>query len=148
MPNRRHFDLLWAIIMLAVVLRGAVMAWQTGAFDDPDNYLPLARSVASGDGFAQGGRVTAYRPPLYPLMLASLVSNTGEVSFPGIVLLHLAIGAGTAWLTAKAAQGWGHSRMRALVAAFIVACDPVLFWQSRSVMTETPTAFLLVLGFA
>jgi 4-amino-4-deoxy-L-arabinose transferase-like glycosyltransferase len=62
--------------------------------------------------------------------------------------LHLTLGAGTVWLTATAARGSGLSRNRALFAAVIVACDPVLVWQSRSVMTETPTAFLLALGFA
>jgi Dolichyl-phosphate-mannose-protein mannosyltransferase len=148
MPHRRRLDPLWAIILLAVVLRGAVMARRSGAFDDPDNYLPLARRVASGDGFVQRGRATAYRPPLYPLMLASLISKSGEVSFPAIALLHLGLGAGTVWFTAKAAQGSGLSYLRANLAACIVACDPVLLWQSRSVMTETPTAFLLALGFA
>ena len=147
-PFRGRLDPLWAVILLAVLLRGAVMAWRPGAFDDLDNYLPLAQSLASGDGFVLKGRATAYRPPLYPLMLAPLVANNGAASFTGIALLHLALGAGTVWLTATAARGSGLSRNRALFAAFIVACDPVLVWQSRSVMTETPTAFLLALGFA
>ncbi len=82
---------------------------KSGAFDDPDNYVPLARSVAEGNGFMQRGRPTAYRPPLYPLMLASLVSKTGELSFPAIALLHIVFGAGTVWLTAKAARGSGLS---------------------------------------
>ena len=124
------------------------MARKSGVFDDPDNYLPLARSVASGDGFVLKGRATAYRPPLYPLMLAPLVSKWGKVSFVGIASLHLLLGAGTVWLTARAAQGSGLAKGRALFAAFVVACDPVLVWQSRSVMTETPAAFLLALGFA
>jgi 4-amino-4-deoxy-L-arabinose transferase-like glycosyltransferase len=136
------------MIVLAVALRGAVMSWKPGAFDDPDNYLPLAQSLARGDGFMQKGRVTAYRPPLYPLMLAPFVSNRGGVYFAGIAVMHLALGAATVWLTATAARGSGLSSSRALLAAFIVACDPVLVWQSRSVMTETPTAFLLALGFA
>jgi 4-amino-4-deoxy-L-arabinose transferase-like glycosyltransferase len=148
MPNRGRLNPLWAIILVAVALRGAVMAWKPGGFDDPDNYLPLAQSLARGDGFVLKGRATAYRPPLYPLMLAPLVSNKGEAFFSGIALLHLALGAGTVWLTAMAARGSGLSSNRTLFAAFIVACDPVLVWQSRSVMTETPTAFLLALGFA
>jgi 4-amino-4-deoxy-L-arabinose transferase-like glycosyltransferase len=148
MPYRTRLIPLWAIILLAVALRGAVMAWTPGAWSDLDNYLPLAQALAKGDGFVQKGRVTAYRPPLYPLMLAPLVSNTGATFFTRIALLHLALGAGTVWLTATAARGSGLSAGRAHLAAFIVACDPVLVWQSRTVMTETPTAFLLALGFA
>jgi 4-amino-4-deoxy-L-arabinose transferase-like glycosyltransferase len=148
MPHRWHRNPLWAIVLLAVVLRGAVMSQKSGAFDDPDNYLPLALSVASGNGFVLHGNATAYRPPLYPLMLASLAWNKREVSFPAIVLLHIGLGAATVWLTAKAAHQSLQSNLRANVAAFLVACDPVLLWQSRSVMTETPAAFLLALGFA
>ena len=37
---------------------------------------------------------------------------------------------------------------RAFLAALIVAVDPVLVWQSRFVMTETLTAFLLIAAFA
>ncbi len=141
-------DFLWAIVVMAVVVRGACMVRTSGSFDDPDNYLPLARSLAAGQGFVQHGKPTAYRPPLYPLMLAPLVASTEKASFPAIACLHLLLGAGTVWLTARAARGSGLSENRALLAAFVVACDPVLVWQCRSVMTETPTAFLLVLGFA
>ena len=58
-----------------------------GPFDDPDNYLPLARSLAAGDGFMLKGRPTAYRPPLYPLMLAPLISHGGDRAVLGIALL-------------------------------------------------------------
>ena len=74
--------LLWTIVLLAVVLRAAVMCVAAGAFDDPDNYLPMARSLASGEGFAFKGRPTAYRPPLYPLMLAP-AGRAGHVGYPG-----------------------------------------------------------------
>ena len=116
-------------------------AARRGAFDDPDNYLPLARAVAAGDGFSLHGRPTAYRPPLYPLLLAPSTLVLGEHALWGIALLHLAMGAGTIWLTAVAAKISGLSFARSIFAAFVTACDPVLVWQSRSVMTETPDRF-------
>ena len=148
MQHRGRLDFLWAIVILALLVRCACMVRTSGGFDDPDNYLPLARSLAAGQGFVQHGKPTAYRPPLYPLMLAPLVAIAEKGSFFAIACLHLALGAATVWLTARAARGSGLSENRALFAALIVACDPVLVWQCRSVMTETPTAFLLVLGFA
>ena len=120
----------------------------SGAFDDPDNYLPMARSLASGEGFAFKGRPTAYRPPLYPLVLAPMVAAGDHFARWGIVLLHLGLGAGTVGLTAAAAERLGLSKTRAMLAAFVVACDPVLIWQSRSVMTETPAAFLIAATLA
>ncbi len=137
---RRHP--LSAIVVLSIVLRVAVLARGGRVFDDPDNYLPMARSLASGEGFALGGRLTAYRPPLYPLLLVPAVELV-PWAYWGIGALHLGLGAGTVAMTAAAATRFGLSRRRAMVAAMVVACDPVLLWQSRSVMTETPAAFLV-----
>ena len=148
MPARSSLISLCAIILLAVTLRAAAMARGGGAFEDPDNYLSLARTLAAGEGFQIKGRPTAYRPPLYPLMLAPLVSLERERSMLLIALLHLGLGAGTVWLTALAAKGSGLSSGRAAMAALLVACDPVLVWQSRAVMTETPAAFLIALALA
>jgi 4-amino-4-deoxy-L-arabinose transferase-like glycosyltransferase len=130
-------------IVAAALLRAGVMAVGTGRFEDPDNYLPLARSIAAGEGLSLNGRPTAYRPPLYPLLLAPLVSFLDENAGRAIAALHVALGAATAGLTALVAARWGLGRRRSLVAALVVAADPVLVWQCRSVMTETLTAFLL-----
>ncbi len=131
-----------AIVILSIVLRSAVLAGGGPVFDDLDNYLPMARSLVSGEGFALGGRLTAYRPPLYPLLLIPAV-GLGRWTSWGIAALHLGLGAGMVAMTAAAATRLGLSRRRAMAAALIVACDPVLIWQSRSVMTETPAAFLV-----
>jgi hypothetical protein len=147
LPPRRRPLALGGIIILGVVLRAAVMARGPAAFDDPDNYLPMARSLATGGGFAFKGRPTAYRPPLYPLLLVPAIA-TGGWERPGIILLHLGLGAGAIWLTSAATRGFGLSPPRGLAAAFVVACDPVLVWQCRSVMTETPAAFLMAATLA
>lgn len=133
--------------MLAVTLRAAVMLRSSGRFDDPDNYLPLARSLAAGNGFTFRGRPTAYRPPLYPVMLVPAAWLGGWQAW-GIALLHLGLGAATVGMTACAASGFGLSRRRVLAAALVVACDPVLVWQAGSVMTETPAAFLVAASLA
>jgi 4-amino-4-deoxy-L-arabinose transferase-like glycosyltransferase len=107
----------------------------------------MARSLASGRGFTFNGRPTAYRPPLYPVLLVPAVS-LGDWQRWWIAALHLGLGAGTVWMTAAAARGFGLSERRAMFAAFIAAFDPVLAWQARSVMTETPAAFLVAATLA
>jgi 4-amino-4-deoxy-L-arabinose transferase-like glycosyltransferase len=148
MLHRSDSFMLWAVVVLGIVLRAAAMVRGAGAFDDPDNYLPLARTVAAGEGFSLNGHPTAYRPPLYPLLLAPSIWVSGERVAWGIALFHLVLGAGTVGLTAAAARLSGLSPARSILAAFVTACDPVLVWQSRSVMTETPTAFLLAAALA
>jgi len=130
-------------MLVAVVIRLAIMAPAGGRFDDPDNYLPLARSIAEGQGLARDGKPTAYRPPLYPIVLAPAIGLSGEHWRISVALLHLALGAGTAGLVSLAAGRLGMSKTRALAAGLIVAIDPVLAWQSRHVMTETLAAFLI-----
>jgi len=116
--------------------------------DDPDAYLVLARSLAGGRGFTLAGRPTAYRPPLYPLMLAPIVGGSGGISTRAVLGLNLALGLATVVLTALAARRWGLNDRGILLAAAIVALDPVLLRQGRSVMTETPSAFLLAATLA
>ena len=73
----------------------------------------------------------------------------GDQATRGIGLLHLALGAATAGLDrlrGSRVEAWVLDR--ALSAALIVAVDPVLVWQSRFVMTETLTAFLLAAALA
>src|SRR5579883_1070643 len=84
-----------AIMALAIVMRLAVMLPSWGRIDDPDSYLPLARSLVEGHGFSHKGRPTAYRPPLYPIVLAPLVGTLGDRIFVGVAALHLVLGAGT-----------------------------------------------------
>lgn len=140
------------MVLAGLLLRAVFLARALGGagagLDDPDNYLPLARSLAAGNGFSLNGRPTAYRPPLYPMVLAPVVLWFGDRAAWGIGALHLALGAATVVLTARAGRGWGLSHRRTLIAALIVACDPVLVAQSRSVMTETLSTLLTAAALA
>lgn len=137
-----------ALVVVALLVRLAVIVPAIGRLDDPDRYLVVAESLVSGEGFGVQGRPTAYRPPLYPLVLAGLLAISGTRLAWSVAALHLALGAGTVVLTATAARRWGLSRGRVLVAAAIVACDPVLVAQGRAVMTETMAAFLVAATLA
>jgi hypothetical protein len=147
-PSSRWW--LVAIVALGLGVRLAATAPLLGRLADPDNYLRLARGLAEGRGFAWEGRPTAYRPPLYPLVLALLVAvlPDGTPLGWGITLLHATVGGATILLTAQAARSWGLGPGRVLLAAAIVALDPVLVAQSRMVMTETLAALLLAASLA
>ncbi len=134
-----------AVVVLSVLVRGALLFRRPSRPDDPDNYLPLARSLGEGKGLVFNGRPTAYRPPLYPIVLAPLVQGSETEIVRRIGALHILLGAATVMLTAATARRWGLSHVRALIAATVVACDPVLAAQASSVMTETLGAFLVAL---
>jgi 4-amino-4-deoxy-L-arabinose transferase-like glycosyltransferase len=133
------------LVSLTVLVRGAAMLAAPDALrDDVDRYRAVAENLYHRGVFATLEAPTAYRPPLYPLLLVPAVA-LGAWSSVGIAALHLALGVGTVLLTWRLGQqarlgGW------ALVAAVLVACDPILVRQSTLVMTETPAAFFAVAG--
>jgi 4-amino-4-deoxy-L-arabinose transferase-like glycosyltransferase len=138
----------WGIIGVGLVVRGVMIASAWGdVLPDPDNYVSLARSVAAGEGLRLVGRPTAYRPPLYPLLLAPLAGLApGELGFSRLILLvNLALGGATVATALAAARRWGLGPRGVAAAGLIVACDPVLVAQARLPMTETLAAFLVSL---
>lgn len=142
---------LWGIVVLAIALRtAAVCAFPGELNSDRDAYLGIARAVAAGDGFSTPGsaRPTAYRPPLYPLLLAP-ISGTDQVWLRAA--LQVALGTGTVLLTWGAARRLtaaesSPSRHSSIwtprIAAGIVALDPMLLLYTPQMMTETLATFL------
>lgn len=134
------------LLLFAVVLRGGVL-WQLGdrLAEDRDNYRRLAVHVAAGDGFVDPQTLapTAYRPPLYPLVVASVLGCGGSDMALGIV--QLALGIATVALTVLCANRLGLHRGSSMAAGLFVAVDPLLLQQTALVMTETLAAFLAVL---
>ena len=142
----RHFGsprFLWlALIGLAVLLRlGVMLARPERLTEDRDLYLGIANEIRAGHGYATPGsdppRPTAFRPPLYPILLAL----TGG-SRAGIGTLHLLLAAVMVVATGLAAERlagqWGNvHRATRFIAGGIVAIDPMLLLYSGQPMTET-----------
>jgi len=128
------------LLVAALVVRLAILSRLSGNLaQDPDHYRALAEGLLTSGVF--GLRLpTAYRPPLYPLMLVPCValSEHAEVAIGG---LHLLLGVATVAITVRLGMLWGLGR-GSLVAGALVACDPILLNQSALVMTETAAPFL------
>lgn len=136
---------LGAVILVALLVRGTVcvMFWEN-LDADPDAYRQLAtRLVETGTYGLQPDRPTAFRPPLYPLLLAPLIAVSPDARL-AIALFHVLLGTATA---AAAVQLGRLARLgRASIGAgLLVACDPLLMHQATLVMTETLAALLSVL---
>jgi hypothetical protein len=169
------------LLLLTLVVRGSVLWVMWGNLQqDPDAYREIAENLLrhgefalgkhSGTGAGEMVTATAYRPPLYPVVLSNLPAGGGQrVSLVKVAALHLALGIATVWLTwltarrvGQATEGcagppspnmpnrWAGGRLAALshptVAGLIVACDPILLNQQTLVMTETLAAFLAILA--
>ena len=141
---------LLGVALIALLVRGLFLATSLAVLSgDPDGYRAMAIRLRATGEFtrvdSQGvPYATAYRPPLYPALLA-LVGNATNVPNVSIAVLHTLLGAATVVLTFLLAQRLAMGRASWL-AAGLVLCDPILLEQSRLVMTETLATFLGVLA--
>jgi 4-amino-4-deoxy-L-arabinose transferase-like glycosyltransferase len=141
--------LIAGLLLGAFLLRTATVVVQ---FDklavDRDGYLGIAHRLADGHGYSlpptktDDYLPTAYRPPLYPLVLTGIYClSAGEV---GIAALQILLGMLTVLLTYLAGRRLGLERA-AYFAAGLVACDPLLLQYTALPMTETLCTFLVAL---
>ena len=156
--SERLVQLFFVIIpVLGFIARlGLGMARLDQPISDPDQYLPFARSLWLGEGFVYNGLHTAYRPPLYPILLAPIVGLIGtETIFQAVLLVvQSVLGAITVWLamsisrTLLAATQANSASQKVFVsmAGILVAFDPVLVMQASLPMTETLAALLVTFG--
>ncbi|MEN6458699.1 MAG: glycosyltransferase family 39 protein [Thermoguttaceae bacterium] len=150
---------LLAVLALSFVVRGGALLATRDAFRlDTDGYRQLASNLVRHGTFSndvpsprplrdgQGERVpTAYRPPLYPLLLAGCMA-TGLPEHLMVGLLHLGLGLGTVALAWRLGRSWTGDRRVAALAALLVTCDPILLRWSTQLMTETLATFLTTAG--
>ncbi len=142
--TRRLDRKLLTVLLLGLLVRGAVL-WQyrdTLTRDD-DNYGEIATNLRQQSIFGLGqdaATPTAFRPPLYPLLLAGTMM-TERISPLQVGLLHLLLGLCTIMLVYQLARQYCFPRA-APVAALLVAIDPILLYQSTRIMTETLATLL------
>lgn len=130
------------LILVAMLLRLAVIGLAPQHLgDDRDAYLGIARELQQGHGFATPAvhNPTAYRPPLYPLLLAAVTSIGPH--WP-VAALHILLAAATVWLTYSFTYRGTDSPWAATAAAAFVSVDPLLVWYASFPMTETLCATL------
>lgn len=147
----------WVLLLLlclALVVRGKVMQSGVASLrEDPDSYRSVAWQVyryhTIGLRFNERGvdrAPTATRPPLYPLLLSVADFAHEEFEPYGFGFLHVVLGIATVyavWCWANTLEvGWPV----ALLAAGLVAIDPLLLHQSTQLMTETLATLLAVLA--
>lgn len=134
-----------ACLLIALVLRGLVIRLHADELThDRDVYLGMAQGIAEGRGLCSPGSTTptAFRPPLYPLMLGSLlVAVSAGVA---VAFVNGLFGMTTVWATHRIGRRLGLGRA-SLIAALLVAVDPLLLQYTAQPMTETACAGLVAL---
>ncbi len=135
-----------AVLFFAFVVRGGMLLLTPDALArDTDDYRRLAENLVEHGTFGHGDTPTAFRPPLYPLLLTGYVA-LGDDSRVAIGLLHVLLGVATVAMVFLLGRWWGLGTIGATIATLLTACDPILLAQSTQIMTETPATFLVTAG--
>ncbi|HUS81697.1 MAG TPA: glycosyltransferase family 39 protein [Dehalococcoidia bacterium] len=147
--SRQHLLLLGAILLLALALRLAWIAYahpnpDDGRFDDTLFYDHAAQALAAGEGFpgffdAQ----TAGWPPGYPLLLAGIYKTFGH-DFLAPRLLNVFAGVATCLLVYLIGARV-FDRRTGLIAAFLLAVFPSHVYRTTLLMTEVLTGAIVAL---
>lgn len=137
----------WCMILLGILLRIGVVVWRYRDLSiDTDAYLAIAKNLQDGAGYCSVlGQPTAYRPPLFPCLVALFNGIFGAI---GIAILQVCAGAvtliATRWMTTRLR----YSPQQSIVALILVAFDPLLVFYTSQAMTEVLMTSLVTLWLA
>ncbi|MCA9049320.1 MAG: hypothetical protein KDA89_11365 [Planctomycetaceae bacterium] len=139
---------LWLLIGMGLLLRVGWLVYRADDLAaDPDAYVGHARTLVESGCYCVPGsnHPTAYRPPLYPLLLAGLMVF-GVSSAAAIVVINLAASVVTtaaAWQLCVTAGVIATGRR---IGVFMVLADPLLLRYTSLPMTEVLCAALLAVA--
>lgn len=140
---------LWLVVAAAAAVRLLTLlpALSTAPISDEIEYHGLASRLAAGQGYVTAdGRATAYRPPLWPLVLSAVYRVTGP-STAAARLTQAALGAALVGLIIALAAAAGPVGRRGLAwLAAWAALSPTLLYYSHSLFSETLFALCLLAG--
>jgi 4-amino-4-deoxy-L-arabinose transferase-like glycosyltransferase len=130
--------------LLLLLLAGSKPTGKLSGGGDAHAYITLGESLFEGHGLTYSGQPTAFRAPLYPILLAAAHWIFGAHYLFFIRLLQFAAGIAAAYICSKAArQIWGKSAGR--IAFAVALCFPTLVFFTSEILTEEIVAFLTAL---
>jgi len=134
------------VLLMALLMRLSVVGFQFESLSatDPDSYRAIAANLVETGVYSLGADPTAFRPPVYPLILSlgMLLGIPHDVWVGGI---HILFGVLTVLLTYRVALMISRKPV-AVLAATLVCVDPILLNQSVLTMTETTATLLGILA--
>ena len=147
-PTQRESRWLIALVCIGIALRIILMMVRGADLKtDPDGYVAHAETLLQIGSYCvpNSERPTAFRPPLYPVLLAGLrlVGLKANVAVALINLVSTALLIIATWWMARVV---GLRRRWPNIAAAAVGLDPLLIRYSVLPMTETISAAFLAVG--
>jgi hypothetical protein len=131
---------IFRLVVFFLSARSGAAFWSSG--NDAEAFILLARNVVNHLGLSYAGVPTAFRPPLYPLLISVTMRVAPQRWLILLRILQLVAAFVTAWACGMLASRWGGSRNLGIALALWM---PTLNFFQPEVATETFFAMLVVL---
>ncbi|MGH9685950.1 MAG: ArnT family glycosyltransferase [Candidatus Acidiferrales bacterium] len=130
--------------LLVVLLADNRLNPPWGGLGDAPAYFLLAHNIATGKGYAYAGFATAYRPPIYPLLLAGGIKVFDSHAFEAVRLVQFLMGLAVVYLCASVAGNlFGKDEKRA--ALVLALFFPTLVIMTGDILTEATATLISAL---
>lgn len=130
-----------AIRLLVAVIPGNRINPPWGGVGDAPAYALLAHNIVTGHGYGYAGFPTAYRAPMYPLLIAGAMWVFGRNAIEAVRWIQFLGGLATAWFCGSAAgEVFGNRERKAALA--IALLFPTLVIMSGDILTEALAALI------
>ena len=150
-PERAVRAVFWALAALGVaahlgvaIVAGNHLTTPWSGYGDVHQYVTLATNLRLGDGFTYAHTPTAFRPPLYPLLLAGFMwlSTTHWLALLHAVQFLTSLA--TTWVCAKLATRWFGPESGAIALAIALLMPTQLYFTGET-LTERTVSLLGIL---
>jgi 4-amino-4-deoxy-L-arabinose transferase-like glycosyltransferase len=141
-----RYRLCFALIVIIGLMARLALAWMSpdDLRADHDAYIAHALALSHGLGYVvpSSDRLTAFRPPGYPLLLAGCMA-IGMSASVSVLLVNTLLSAAVIALTMALVRRYDAGDWVSLFAGAAVAFDPLLMRYAILPMTEVPCAAFL-----
>jgi hypothetical protein len=134
--------ILLRVAVFLISSRSGTALWSAG--NDESAFILLARNVVNHQGLSFAGKLSAYRPPLYPLLLSVAMRISSHQWLVLIRLLQFFSALLTAWACGELARQWGGSRQ---ISVGLALWMPTLVFFQPEIGTETLAVMMTALWF-
>ncbi len=128
------------VAVFFIVANKVSSPWSGGG--DATIYINLARNISSGHGYTFAATPTAFRPPLYPLLLAELMLRSPSRWRLLLRLIQLCFTLFTAAACGALAKKWGAQGRVGFVFGLLM---PTLLFFQTEILTESLGAMVIAL---
>jgi hypothetical protein len=133
------------LFIIYLLPRVAVLFLDPQPFSDAGWYFNRGIALAFGHGYSEGGVLTAFWPPGWPLVVSVLIRLFG-VSLIVVQIFNLVCSMATAWLTLDLGRRLFKSELGARIGLLLLAIYPNAIGYVPLVWTEVFYTMLLLLG--